>query len=74
MFLIYGGNKEFVVKVYIDASFDADLDDPKSQTGYVKWSSHFGVVQNRALRRDLHVKRIFNALSTPSVIGSRTET
>ena len=27
MFLGYGGDKEFVVKSYIDASFDTDLDD-----------------------------------------------
>ena len=30
MFLGYGGDKEFVVKSYVDASFDADLDDSKS--------------------------------------------
>ena len=35
MFLIYGGDKELVVKGYIDASFDTDPDDSKSQTGYV---------------------------------------
>ena len=36
MFLVYGGNEELVVKGYVDASFDTDLDDSKSQTGYVK--------------------------------------
>ena len=35
MFLIYGGDKELVVNGYIDASFDTDLDDSKSQSGYV---------------------------------------
>ena len=35
MFLDYGGDKEFDVKGYVDASFDTDLDDSKSQTGYV---------------------------------------
>ena len=35
MFLGYGGDKEFVVKSYVDARFDTDLDDSKSQTGYV---------------------------------------
>ena len=35
MFLVYGGDKELVVNGYIDASFDTDLDDSKSQTGYV---------------------------------------
>src|SRR3954466_6156988 len=35
MFLVYGGDKELVVNGYIDASFDNDPDDSKSQTGYV---------------------------------------
>ena len=35
MFLGYGGDKEFGVKSYIDASFDTDLDDSKSQSRYV---------------------------------------
>ena len=35
MFLMYGGDEELVVKGYIDASFDTDLDDSKSQYRYV---------------------------------------
>ena len=35
MFLVYGGDKDLVVNGYVDASFDTDLDDSKSQTGYV---------------------------------------
>ena len=35
MFLGYEGDKEFVVKSYVDASFDTDLDDSKSQSRYV---------------------------------------
>ena len=35
MFLGYGGDKEFVVKIYIGASFDTDLDDSESQSGYI---------------------------------------
>ena len=35
MFLVYGGDKELVVNGYIDASFDTDPDDSKSQTGYM---------------------------------------
>ena len=35
MFLVYGVDEELVVKGYVDASFDTDLDDSKSQTGYV---------------------------------------
>ena len=42
MFLIYGGDKELIVNGYVDASFDTDPDDSKSQTGirvYIeRWS------------------------------------
>jgi hypothetical protein len=36
MVLVYGGSEEELsIKGYIDASFDTDLDDLKSQTRYV---------------------------------------
>ena len=35
MFLGYAGDKEFVVKSYIDASFDTNLDDSKSRSRYI---------------------------------------
>ena len=35
MFLDDGGDKEFVVKSYVDASFYTDLDDSKCQSGYI---------------------------------------
>ena len=35
MFLGYGGDKEFFVKSYVDASFDTDLDDFESWSGYI---------------------------------------
>ena len=35
MFLGYGGDKEFIVKSCVDASFDMDLDDFKSQSRYI---------------------------------------
>ena len=35
MFLVYGGEEELVAKCYVDASFDTDLDDSKSQSGYI---------------------------------------
>ena len=35
MFLVYGGDKELVVNGYVDANFDTDSDDSKSQTEYV---------------------------------------
>ena len=35
MFLVYEGDKELIVNGYVDASFDTNPDDSKSQTGYV---------------------------------------
>ena len=35
MFLDYGGDKRFVVKGYVDASFDTNLDDAKSRSRYI---------------------------------------
>ena len=35
MFLGYGSDKKFVVKSYVDASFDTNLDDSKSQSRYI---------------------------------------
>ncbi|KAK1663984.1 hypothetical protein QYE76_052143 [Lolium multiflorum] len=35
MFLCYGGDQELVVTSYIDASWNTDPDDSKSQSGYV---------------------------------------
>ena len=35
MFLGYGGDKEFIVKGYVDTSFDTNSDDSKYQSGYV---------------------------------------
>ena len=35
MFLVYGGEKELIVNGYVEASFDTDPDDSKSQTGYI---------------------------------------
>ena len=35
MFLRDGGDKEFVVKSYVDASFYTDPDDSESQSRYI---------------------------------------
>ena len=35
MFLGYGGDKAFVIKSYVDASFDTDLGDSKSRSRYI---------------------------------------
>ena len=34
MFLDFGGDKEFGVKGYVDASFNIDSDDSESRSGY----------------------------------------
>ena len=35
MFHDYRGDKRFIIKGYVDASFDTDPDDSKSQSGYI---------------------------------------
>jgi hypothetical protein len=35
VFLVYGGYEELVIKGCVDASFNTDLDDLKSKTGYI---------------------------------------
>ena len=45
MFLDYGGDKEFGVKGYVDASFNTYLNDSEQQTGYVQWSNHLEQLQ-----------------------------
>ena len=35
MFLDYGSDKRFVVKGYVHASFDTNLDDSKSRSRYI---------------------------------------
>ena len=35
MFLDYGSDKRLVLKGYVDASFDTNLDDSKSQCRYI---------------------------------------
>ena len=60
VFLVYGGDLELIVKGYVDASFDTDLDDSKSQTGYVyilNGGRSASAVASKASWQDLHVKR-----------------
>ena len=52
MFLVYGGDKELIVNGYVDASFDTDLDDSKSQTGYV-FTLNDGVVSWRSSKQSV---------------------
>jgi hypothetical protein len=35
VFLVYGGEEELVVNGYTDASFQTDMDDSQSQSGFV---------------------------------------
>ena len=60
MFLVYGGDKELVVNGYVDASFDTDPDDSKSETEYVvilNVELSVGAVPSKASWQDLCVKR-----------------
>ncbi len=59
MFLVYGGEEELVAKCYVDASFDTDPDDSKSQSGYV-FVMNGGAVSWRSSKQ-------------PVVAGSTTE-
>jgi hypothetical protein len=53
MVLVYGGcDEELGVKGYIDASFNTDLDDSKSQTGYV-FMVNGGTVSRRSCKQSL---------------------
>ena len=60
MFLVYGGDKELVVNSYINASFDTDPDDSKSQTGYIFILNGGGVSScssKQSVVADLRVKQ-----------------
>jgi hypothetical protein len=53
MVLVYGGNEEELSKKgYVDASFDTDPDDSKSQTGYV-FMLNGGAVSWESCKQDL---------------------
>ena len=53
MFLVYGGDKELVVKGYVDASFGTDPDDSKSQTVLAKCSAKEEFAQRRKAKQDI---------------------
>ena len=58
MFLGYGGDKKFIIKGYVDASFDTDLDASMSRSRYIlKVELSVGAVLNKASWWDLCVKR-----------------
>jgi hypothetical protein len=53
MVLVYGGSEEELsVKGYVDASFDTDPDDSKSQTGYV-FMLNGGALSWKSYKQDL---------------------
>jgi hypothetical protein len=53
MDLVYGGNEEDLsIKGYVDASFDNDPDDSKSQTGYV-FMLNGGAVSWKSCKQDV---------------------
>jgi hypothetical protein len=52
MVLVYGGcEAELSIKGCVDASFDTDLDDSKSQTGYV-FMLNGGAVSWKSCKQD----------------------
>ena len=51
MFLVYGGDKELVVRGYTDASFTTDPNDFKSQSGYV-FTLNGGAVSWKSSKQD----------------------
>jgi hypothetical protein len=51
--LVYGGNEEELsIKGYVDATFDTDPDDLKSQTGYV-FMLNGGSMSSESCKQDL---------------------
>ena len=73
MFLGYGGDNEFIVKSYVDASFDTDLDDSESRSGYILkvgpmtlFCDNTGAIalakEPRFHRKTRHIKRRFNSI------------
>jgi hypothetical protein len=52
MFLIYGGEKELIITGYTDASFQTDLDNLKSQLGFV-FTLNSGVVSWKTSKQEI---------------------
>jgi hypothetical protein len=52
MFLVYGGDQELVAKGFVDASFDTDPDDSKSQLGYI-FILNGGTVSRRSYKQSM---------------------
>ena len=63
MFLGYGGDKKFVVKGYVDASFDTDLDDSESQSGYVLKVGAISYSSSMQSIVDIEICKIHTALN-----------
>ncbi|KAK8997995.1 hypothetical protein V6N11_012529 [Hibiscus sabdariffa] len=51
VFLVYGGEEELGIKGYIDASFQTDKDDSRSQSGFV-FCLNGGAVSWKSLKQD----------------------
>jgi len=51
MFLVYGGEEKLVVNGYTDASFQTDLDDSQSQSGFV-FTINGGVVSWKSSKQE----------------------
>jgi hypothetical protein len=60
MFLVYGGKKELVVTGYIDASFQTDPDELKSQSGFL-FTINGGAVSWKSSKQEIVVNSTIEA-------------
>ena len=51
-FLVYGGEEELIVNGYTDAAFQTDVEDSKSQSGYV-FCLNGGAVSWKSSKQDI---------------------
>ena len=63
MFLDYGSDKRFIVKGYVDASFDTDPNDSESRSGYIQSIVDIEICK---LHTDLNVADPLNITSLTS--------
>jgi hypothetical protein len=60
MFLVYGGKKELVVTGYIDASFQTNPDELKSQSGFL-FTINGGAVSWKSSKQEIVVNSTIEA-------------
>jgi len=70
VFLVYGGEEELGVKGYTDASFQTDLDDSCSQSGYV-FIVNGGVVIWKSSKKEMVADSTMEAEYVASLEGGK---